>query len=516
MKAIIYARVSTQDQNADGSSLESQVKACVDHADKLGYTVVRTVKEVFSGAYLFDRPLLNEVRDDVRTGKIDAVIIYALDRLSRNVAHLHIIKEEFDRFATSLVFASEDFDNSAEGKLLQSVKGYVAEVEREKIRERTMRGRRTKAVNGTISHRRKMYGYQIDEVTGRRVLCPVESHIVREMFETMLSGGSLRKIADDLTRRGIPTPQGNSQWYARSVAHILSNPGYAGRTTLFRFTQKRWYENGGRKLYNGIRTPLQDHVVLSDTTPAIVTVDEFDAVQLIIKNNRTNVRRKATKQYLLRGMVTCGTCGRQFSPGGPVKFRAYVCTSKQSRTANCGTKMLGADKAESTVWSLIADMIRQPDKLREMIEDTTRREDDRRSQIDTQLAAVNRTIQKVETEMRNIVKRSATADDDTWKLFEEQLTAKRRELNRMTEMRDNLLRDRHAAAIPTDDLDSLLKRFARSVDQMTFSDRVTVLKALGLQCTWDGTKLKANIYVQHGCKSYDKRLNNKVVIKLDP
>lgn len=142
MKALVYCRVSTTGQEEKGSSLGSQATECTKFAEEQGYTVVETVKEVFSGAYLFDRPKLYKCREKLREGAYDAVVVYAIDRLSRDVAHLAILVDEVERYGAKLFFVTEDLDKTAEGKLILSVKGYVAEVERLKIRERSMRGKR--------------------------------------------------------------------------------------------------------------------------------------------------------------------------------------------------------------------------------------------------------------------------------------------------------------------------------------------------------------------------------------
>src|SRR5918998_4301956 len=86
-EALIYCRVSTQKQEDEGTSLDSQAAACIAHAEKLGYRIGRITKEVYSGAELFDRPLLSRDRADIRAGMYKAVVVYAIDRLSRDIAH---------------------------------------------------------------------------------------------------------------------------------------------------------------------------------------------------------------------------------------------------------------------------------------------------------------------------------------------------------------------------------------------------------------------------------------------
>jgi site-specific DNA recombinase len=96
--AVIYARVSTEDQAREGTSLDTQVAACQAEADRLGYRVSRIVREQYSRTELFDRPLLTEVRDSIRAGQVDALLVYCVDRLSGDPIHVGLISQECDRW----------------------------------------------------------------------------------------------------------------------------------------------------------------------------------------------------------------------------------------------------------------------------------------------------------------------------------------------------------------------------------------------------------------------------------
>src|SRR5687767_10366395 len=101
--ALVYCRVSTNTL-AEGTSLESQKAACIALANQLGYTVARVTEEVFSGAKLFDRPNLARDRADIRAGMFQAVIVYEVDRLSRNTAHLVLLSEGCKSAGCRLIF----------------------------------------------------------------------------------------------------------------------------------------------------------------------------------------------------------------------------------------------------------------------------------------------------------------------------------------------------------------------------------------------------------------------------
>jgi site-specific DNA recombinase len=321
VKTIIYTRVSTASQT-EGTSLESQEAACRKLAKDAD-----VVHEVYSGAYLHDRPELSKIRDKIEAGYYKRFVCHSIDRLSRNIGHLAILLDQFERYGVTLEFVTEKLDSTPEGKLLHSVKGYAAEVEREKIRERTMRGRRHAALNGTYSYRRKLFGYDVHGE--RRTVNEAEADIVRRLFHSVIGGTSLRRLSGILNKEGIRTPHG-SIWWPHSIKSILDNPAYCGRTTVFRFRHHIHYVEG-RKVHNG--SALGDpasRIEIPDATPAIVTEEEWNAAQNALKRNVKMRGRIGQKEFLLRGLIRCATCGRQFSPVGKKGHRYYVCTSTQN------------------------------------------------------------------------------------------------------------------------------------------------------------------------------------------
>ena len=149
-RAGIYVRVSTGGQEQDGTSLETQEAACRAYAAQHGYIVSEghVYREVHSGADLHGRPLLTAMRAAVRARQVDAVVCYALDRLSRKQTHVAIVTDDFEQADARLLFVTEDFEDGPVGTFIRNAKAFAAELEREKIRERTMRGRRARVEGG--------------------------------------------------------------------------------------------------------------------------------------------------------------------------------------------------------------------------------------------------------------------------------------------------------------------------------------------------------------------------------
>ena len=148
--AAIYARVSTTDQADKGYSLPTQIEACQAMARQGGYTVPDT--HVFVDDYTgtsLNRPQFKQLRDLVHQRLVQGVIVYDLDRLSRKLAHQLLLSEEFEQAGVALhIVSMHDGSKTPETQLLANVRGIIAEYERAKILERTMRGLRGRAKEG--------------------------------------------------------------------------------------------------------------------------------------------------------------------------------------------------------------------------------------------------------------------------------------------------------------------------------------------------------------------------------
>jgi len=140
MRAALYARVSTEDQEREGTSLGTQEEACRKYAEEHDYRVDDdyVIREVYSGLTL-DRPQLERLRNWVCNKEVDGLVVYSTDRLSRDPVHLLFLVEELDKKGIQLHFVTEPLDNSMEGQLLGFVRGWASKLEAVKIRERTMK-----------------------------------------------------------------------------------------------------------------------------------------------------------------------------------------------------------------------------------------------------------------------------------------------------------------------------------------------------------------------------------------
>jgi site-specific DNA recombinase len=381
-KAAIYCRVSTEDQEREGTSLQSQQAACVAKAVELGYEITADTVflETYSGLTI-DRPKLQQLRQAARDSELGVVIAYALDRLSRDPVHCIIIQDDLERNHVKLVLVTEDIDTSDMGKLITHIKGFAAKLEAEKIRERTQRGIRERVKAGKMpsGRRARLYGYTY--VGGKGVGEGVryenksESKWVRQIFNWFVNEGiGIDRIAYKLRELDLPTPSGKAIWYASEVWRMLKNRAYVGETYVF--TQsfgepKKRLPKGSKTRKTGIMwKPQTDWVSIPGATPPIIELNIFEAAQAQLKRNRERSKRNMKQEYLLSGHMKCRKCGRNY--WGYVKRvkwgkkihikRYYRCAGKLRMISpvQCTNHNLNADKLEKLVWREIEKLLQDP------------------------------------------------------------------------------------------------------------------------------------------------------------
>src|SRR5215217_9455609 len=230
LKAIVYTRVSTDEQARSGYSIAEQGEALRIWCTENGHEVLEVVRdEGHSGAYL-ERPGLDRVRDLVEAGGVSLVIAQDADRLTREPGHRALLDEEFERFGTRLIALDDWGDDSHEGQLLKFLKGWVSKGERLKIAERTRRGRRETARRGeTVGHLYAPLGFRYTGDRKALVVDPEKMLTVRRIFEMAASGKSLLAIKKALERDGVPTVRGHRLWGLGTLQHILQNDVYRSR-----------------------------------------------------------------------------------------------------------------------------------------------------------------------------------------------------------------------------------------------------------------------------------------------
>lgn len=341
-KAVIYARYSSDSQR--DASIDQQVKACEQYAIDQGYEVLRIYQDRALTGKTDKRPdFLRMIRD---SGKQDFsfVIVYALDRFSRNKYDSAIYKQKLKENGVRVLSAMEHITDDPTGQLMESILEGFAQYYSDELSQKIHRGLTDNAEKGIVNGSVPL-GYRRG-ADGHAEIVPEEAEIVREIFRRVRTGEQLIRIVEDLNRRGVKTKKG-AQWNKSSFNRLLSNERYIGV-----YLYKEFRIEGG--------------------FPAIIDEETFRAVQTVVlekPQGRGTVKRRKCEAftYLLTGKLWCGECDSPMSgisgtsrSGGLCYY--YTCTKKRYEKS-CHKKNVPRDLIEQAITRELRQLLEDDDLL---------------------------------------------------------------------------------------------------------------------------------------------------------
>lgn len=318
MKAGIYARISL-DKDGENVGTDRQVKLCREKATALGWEVAETyVDNSISATSAKPRPEYERLIADLRAGTIGAVLVYAVDRLTRKPAELESFIELVEAKGVALANVAGDVQLDTEyGRFMARMMGNVARLEAERLGKRVSDQKADRAARG-IPHkgRHRLFGYDDDWN-----VIPAEEAIVTEAFTRRASGESTTSICRDFTSRGVKTVSGRD-WTSGVLGETLTKHVYAGKVT-----------------YKG-------EVVADSIYPALVDFATFNAAQANLANDS---RGTNARTYLLSGILVCRNCLTHMK-GNPSNHM-YRCAATYGGCGKLSVRIKMADD-----WALWAAM----------------------------------------------------------------------------------------------------------------------------------------------------------------
>lgn len=349
MRVGIYVRVSTTDQAEEGYSIDEQIDKLKKYCDVKDWSVPTSYVDAGLSGSNLKRPGITKLIRDVKNHKIDTVLVYKLDRLSRSQKDtLYLIEDVFNKYGVSFISLQENFDTStAFGKAMIGILSVFAQLEREQIKERMMMGKLGRIKSGKPSAWSVIpFGYKYED--GKLIIDPLTAPIVKRIYNDYMSGISITKLKDYLNEEGHIGK--DVEWSYATISYILSSPTYAGYTV---------YQD---KLFDGEQEP-------------IVSKEYFEKTQKELKirqqqaYKRNNNPRPFQAKYMLSGLLRCGYCGSSFEitlgmiRKDGTRFRRYRCYSKSSKKHG-GTHTRSDHGCPSTFY----DMEQLQDKVLNQVE----------------------------------------------------------------------------------------------------------------------------------------------------
>ncbi|MEK7376754.1 MAG: recombinase family protein, partial [Candidatus Margulisiibacteriota bacterium] len=332
MKAAIYTRISTDGQaEVEFNSCETQeikIRSFISSQNDLDVYKVYS-DQGYSGANI-ERPALQEMLDDIRQGKINSVMSYKIDRLTRSPKDFYQLIDVFERSNVSFISVTERFDTSTpSGRLLRNIMLTFGQFERELISERIRDKMAERAKKGMWNSGNTPLGYKREDK--KLVIEPKEAEIVRAIFEEYISTGSVALVYNKLKekkmfgRKGLPLIKTN-------ITKILSNILYIGKID---------YKGD---IYKAVHEP-------------IISEELFEHAQSFPKEG-CHKKSRVLMYTLFPGRIHCKECGSIMSSvftnkiknGKRVRYFYYRCNGIIKRDKSyCSTKYVSADRLDAFV-----------------------------------------------------------------------------------------------------------------------------------------------------------------------
>jgi site-specific DNA recombinase len=475
-RCAIYTRKSTaQGLEQEFNSLDAQREACeryIANQVHLGWKPLpqRYDDGGFTGANL-ERPGFRRLMKDIAAGKIDIVVVYKVDRLSRSLLDFARVMDRFNQAGVAFVSVTQNFSTAdAMGRLTLNMLMSFAEFEREMISERTRdkiaaARRRGKWTGGPVP-----IGY--DVVDKRLVVNELEAVVARELFELYEQHRSALTVSKLLNQRGRTTKRhragsGNlrqgREWTKDAVLRVLRNPVYAGLIPC------------GNELHEG------EH-------QALIERDRYLRIRALLDTrSRSNESPGRNPAYVLRGLLRCGRCGKAMTPastraGNGQEYRYYRCITRDKKGSKaCATRPLPAEEIEAFVAERIREATADGEFANDVAEQLKTRIAQQRQELATEKRALPGMIETLRAEARQLAEHVGTASEGASRLLHEQLqevsAALERRQARLQQVEQALAFLDHTE-VETTWVISALTHFDAVWDTMTLENRGRLVRAV--------------------------------------
>lgn len=377
MRVGLYPRVSGHEQE-DNYSIPDQIDRMKKYCESRDWMVYKIYTDSgYSGSNM-DRPGLQDMIRDVENGKLDMVLVYKLDRLSRSQKDtLFLIEDVFQKNNVSFTSITENFDTSTPfGMAMMGILAVFAQLERSKITERTMNGKDSRAREGKW-HGSKWVPIGYDYKDGHLIPNEYEAMQIREIADLILKGTPFRTIERMVTEKGYRHKYG--EWEAKTIRRVFKNPVNVGMI------------KNRDKYYDGIHEPILDQKI-------------FDAIQEVMDERREKYGTAKPHQSLLGGLIYCKHCGGRYarqSYNG--KFYAYMCYSrskkmkKMIKDPNCKNKNHKMEVLEAAILGEIHQLAIDPERIEQV------RENRPVSDMTEKIKSITSEIAKIDTQISKMM-----------------------------------------------------------------------------------------------------------------
>lgn len=359
LKVAIYIRVSTHWQ-IDKDSLQVQKRELAAYSEMvLGINDYVIFEDPGYSAKNTDRPDYQRMMDRLRTGEFSHLLVWKIDRISRNLLDFAQMYSELKKLGVTFVSKNEQFDtSSAIGEAMLKIILVFAELERNMTSERVTAVMLSRANNGQWNGGRVPYGYSYNKETKEFSPHPEEVKVIKTIFNKYEQTQSVLHVSRYLNDAGLPTRAGKP-WSATGVHKILTNIFYVGSYLYNVHTDGKAHEKKNQS----------EWITIEDHHEPIISQEQFDRIQFLLKRNKRGGMEKGEVHirkniHIFAGILRCGCCGSNMSATLDRK-RAdgwrpsiYACSKRRNDNSSCNNKYISDITLGPFVFNYIANIIK--------------------------------------------------------------------------------------------------------------------------------------------------------------
>lgn len=432
----------------------------------------------FTGGNM-ERPALKRLLADIEAGKIECVVVYKVDRLSRSLLDFARMIEAFDKHRVSFVSVTQQFNTATSmGRLVLNVLLSFAQFEREIISERTRDKIAAARRKGKWAGGHPILGYDVDPQRFKLIVNEDEASRVRAIFDLYLASDGLLPVIAELDHRGWR----NKRWTTRkghvrggrgfdksSLWHLLTNVAYCGK----------------------VRYKTEVH---QGEHAAIVDPLKWQQVQMKLQRNGRSGGALVRNKFgaVLKGLLHCVPCNCAMTPThstrkGTIRYRYYVCVQAQKRGWHtCLSKSIPAKEVERFVVDRIARIGKDPSLIADTVGEACRLATQQLAELASERRRLERDFGRYHEDLRKLVQKGAAPSDGNLSArladIQERITAAERRLAEIDVEEDRLKRE----CISEVDVTRALADFDSTWGALTLREQAELLRLLIERVDYDG------------------------------
>ena len=544
---VIYSRKSKF--TGKGESIENQIEMCrqyiaTHYSQEEADAALVYEDEGFSGGTL-ERPQFKKMMSDSQKIKFAAIVVYRLDRISRNIGDFAKLIEDLGNRKIDFISIREQFDTSSPmGRAMMYIASVFSQLERETIAERIRDNMHELSKTGRWLGGTTPTGYESESISNVTVdgktrkacklkIIPDEINLVKLIFDKFIETGSLTKTDQFLMQGRYKTKRGKT--FTRfAIKGILSNPvymiadedayRYLVKNNVDLFSEKEAFDgNHGIMAYNrtlqrpGKATqekPMNEWIVSVGKHKGVIPGAVWVQVQNLLELNKSKSYRKPRSNVaLLSGILYCGKCGNYMRPklsdrltatGEPIY--TYLCTTKErSRGEVCDMKNANGNTLDAKVLDTVKSFGKQSSDLAKQIMQIKTRINGNRDGYDAEIAKLKTQIEENEKSIKALVislgkSEGSNAEKYIMEQIDELHETGEGLKKRLVEL-EGIMQQHDLTEIEFDLIRQLLSNMGANIDEYSVEQKRAAIRTFIRKIVWDGEN--AHVYLFHNDGDYD-------------